>query len=109
MPQAATPSSVRVRWMNSRTAGSRRQGGEGRVELGDVVLGAGGLDAGEDVDGPVAEFEAMAEGAGLEMGGPTMARRMPTERVNTPGGMAAACWFQPRASLGFFRSRKTLA
>ncbi|GGZ25102.1 hypothetical protein GCM10010300_80660 [Streptomyces olivaceoviridis] len=25
---------------------------------------------------------------------PTMASRMPTERVNTPGGMAAACWFK---------------
>ena len=57
MPQAATPSSVRVRWMNwgGRLA---PPGGEGRVEIGDVVLGAGGLDAGEDVDGPVAEFEA---------------------------------------------------
>lgn len=67
--QAATPSSLRVRWMNSRTAGSRRRGGEGGVELAYVVLGTGGLDAGEDVDGAVAEFEAVIEVAGLEVGG----------------------------------------
>lgn len=34
---------------------------------------------------------------------------MPTERVNTPGDMAAACWFQPSAALEFFGSRKTSA
>jgi hypothetical protein len=28
---------------------------------------------------------------------------MPTERVNTPVGMAAACGFQIRAIVGFFR------
>jgi hypothetical protein len=33
--------------------------GEGGVELADVVLGAGRLDAGEDAGGSVAEFEAM--------------------------------------------------
>lgn len=31
---------------------------------------------------------------------------MPTERVNAPGTMVAACLFQVDAILGFFRSRK---
>ena len=31
---------------------------------------------------------------------------LPTERVNAPGAMMAACLFQVDAILGFFRSRK---
>ncbi|KOU40675.1 hypothetical protein ADK54_21510 [Streptomyces sp. WM6378] len=37
----------------------------------------------------------------------TMARRMSTERVIIPVGMAVACLFQAREALGFFRSWKT--
>ncbi|MBT2369374.1 hypothetical protein J7E88_29785 [Streptomyces sp. ISL-10] len=57
--------------MKSRTAGSRRQGARAALNSRtDVVLGPGGLDAGEDVDGPVAQFEALVEVAGLEVGDP---------------------------------------
>lgn len=44
-------------------------GGQGCVEFGHVVHGPAGLDAGEDVDAAVAEFEAVVEVAGLEVGG----------------------------------------
>ncbi|MEV5090330.1 hypothetical protein AB0N18_20860 [Streptomyces griseoincarnatus] len=56
--------------MNSRDGQLAPQGGEDSVELADVVLGAGGLDASEDVDGPVAELETVIQVAGLEVGGP---------------------------------------
>lgn len=35
--------------------------GEGCVELADVVQGAGGSDASEDVNGPVADLKALVE------------------------------------------------
>ncbi|GAB2470930.1 hypothetical protein GCM10027162_77890 [Streptomyces incanus] len=40
--------------------------GQDRVELADVLLGPAGLDAGEEVDGPVAENDAVAEVAGWD-------------------------------------------
>ncbi|CAM5631921.1 hypothetical protein SHIRM173S_11973 [Streptomyces hirsutus] len=84
-------------------------GGQGRVELTDVVRGPARLDVGEDVDGPVAELESVVESRAWRWEGPTMASRMPTERVNTPVGIAVACLFQASAVLGFFGSRKTSA
>jgi hypothetical protein len=49
---------------------SQATGGGGGAEFADVVLGAGGLEAGEDADRSVAECETVVEVAGIEVGGP---------------------------------------
>ncbi|MEU1306552.1 hypothetical protein [Streptomyces shenzhenensis] len=74
-----------------------------RIQLGHVVLGLGGLDAGEDVDGPVAELEAVAQVAGLAMRGSDDGEAHADgagERAEWHGGCLL---FQLRAILGFFR------
>ncbi|MCI4040017.1 hypothetical protein [Streptomyces sp. TRM75563] len=66
-------------------------GGEDDVELADEVLGPGGLNSGEHVNGPVPQGETLVEVAGLKV---AVASRVPTERVKTAEGTAAADWYR---------------